>query len=782
MTTTPPRLRVLLLCDDNPANANTMLDHISAFPKYSRHLVKTFNPRWLVRSRTLDYREFDVVVVHWSLSMIFDHYLHRSFRDRLAAFTGLKVHFLQDDYRWVEKMTAEQRRVGIDVLFTLVSPQHFDKIWTPRLPGVRLVSTLAGYVPQYLLDRPQKPLAERELDIVYRGREVPWWLGRLGQDKVLVGRGVKSLAERAGLKVDIAWTEGDRIYGEKWIQFVNNSRATIGCEGGASITDFDGSIEQSVKAYLQNHPDAPFEEVHAAVLERHEGNVPMNVMTPRLFEAAALRTALVLFPGEYSGVLYPGRHYIALEKDFSNFDSVVKSIRDDDYISELTERTFREVAMAPKNSLRAMVAEFDRVLDEEGRKRAIGPQLGYQMAATQRRMSALAKGQFVNVASRLERLTGSGLYVRLARNPRHYAVKGYVAVAATLRSRVRMTLLLRSIVPTGVKKERPRFDVLLEDMLKIDILDRANHGRLTAGVVFQTWPHLHPDGTLELRSALAGEADSGAADADAVVRGLRNGEVTSVLWNHSRIANTVSHPLSKKEWVTVWLGEDGRHDFVSLRYLLRIDRQKAVNLITPTLAIRPRQPGPAARKSAPHAPFRIPIPRVTRYVRHPIHYAGRAQVLTMVLLSSRSYRTAIARYFGDTRLRSAVPLSSFLGDLVRLDELKKACAGGQVLLERDPPSGRWSYVSARPGTEPASSGGPLASCAPSRITWDHSAVSDRFTMRIGLGRLVEVGLGPGGVHEFKSFAVMAQADPRFIEALLPVPQLGGRKGNNLVPA
>src|SRR3981189_3035605 len=111
--------RILLLCDDRRGHANTVLDHIDAFRRFSRHQVRTFNTKAMSRSLALDLNEFDVVVIHYSVVLSDPHYVAPHFRDKLRRFSGLKVQFIQDDYRWVDAATAAARDVGIKVLFTV---------------------------------------------------------------------------------------------------------------------------------------------------------------------------------------------------------------------------------------------------------------------------------------------------------------------------------------------------------------------------------------------------------------------------------------------------------------------------------------------------------------------------------------------------------------------------------------------------------------------------------------------------------------------------------------
>jgi len=237
---------ILLLADDSRGHANTVLDHIAMFTNLSRHDVRLFNPKYLKDNKSLDLNEFDAVVIHYSLPIIFDTYLAPSFREKLRAYPGLKIQFIQDDYRWVDRMAAMMRYLGINVLFTLYPEDKIAKVWDQtRLPNVAVFTTLAGYVPDSLLNLETTPIATRPIDIGYRGRALPYWLGRLGQEKVWIAQGVLERAPYYGLCCDIGWLEEDRIYGEQWNVFIRSCKAMLGTESGASITDFDGRSKRA---------------------------------------------------------------------------------------------------------------------------------------------------------------------------------------------------------------------------------------------------------------------------------------------------------------------------------------------------------------------------------------------------------------------------------------------------------------------------------------------------------------------------------------------------------
>jgi hypothetical protein len=298
-------------------------------------------------------------------------------RRRLSLYDGPKLAFVQDEYKWVDEMTAALRELGISVLFSVVPPAAVETLYGSRLPGVAIVPTLTGYVPPALVDRRTPPLLAREIDVGYRTRTVPFWLGRLGQEKVAIGRGFLERADGTGLRCDIAWTEEERIYGERWNEFVASCKATLGTVSGASVADFDGSLRRRVDEYLMEHPAAGFEEVHAAVLAPHEGNVIIDVVSPRVFEAAALRTALVLFPGSYSGVIEPWAHYLPLERDFSNMPVIVERLRDSTSLHELTERAHADLVASGRYSYESFIRDFDERVAERVPARARRPPRRY---------------------------------------------------------------------------------------------------------------------------------------------------------------------------------------------------------------------------------------------------------------------------------------------------------------------------------------------------------------------------------------------------------------------
>jgi hypothetical protein len=369
-------LEILFLADvDHPANC--VQEHIDSFRNHTRHKVTVCSPidrrnrlRGVLREKpeislqTASGGKFDVVVIHYSLCILFENYVPLYLREALHEFDGLKIQVIQDEYRWINRMMDEMIYLGIDGLFSSLSTDNLPKVYRhPEMARVTKVSTLPGYVSRDWPMGNVPAIKEREKHLIYRGREIPFWLGDVAWEKTSLAKEFSNRVTGKGLLVDLSSKEEDRIYGVGWLDFIKSGKAVLGLEGGSSIFDFDDSIEERVKTYLQENPDADYDEVHELILAPYEGNIVHRTITPRSFEAIAIRTAQVLFLGEYRGVMQPWRHYIPLERDFSNLDQVCGYLRDDDFLQELVDRAYEEIIESGKYDMSMLGKGMDAMID-----------------------------------------------------------------------------------------------------------------------------------------------------------------------------------------------------------------------------------------------------------------------------------------------------------------------------------------------------------------------------------------------------------------------------------
>jgi glycosyltransferase involved in cell wall biosynthesis len=364
-------LNMAVLYDDRWMHINTIREHVEAFRKYSRHTTY-FVPvtgAWPLPTeklrREIDLSLFDVLIVHYSVRLSLPDHLSEKFAHQIERHMGLKVLFIQDEYESTETARGWMERLQFDIVYTCVPSESRELVYpSRRFVATDFLQTLTGYVPEDLsLDVFAKPIRERATLIGYRGRKLPYLYGQLGYEKYRIGVDVRRLAEARNLTVDIEMEDSRRIYGTDWYQFLGSVRATLGTESGSNVLDIDGTLPSAIKKLMNENPRITFEEVHRRVLAEHEGQIRMNQVSPKVFEAIRLRTALVLFEGKYSGAVEPDVHYIPLKKDYSNIDAVFAKLQDIDFLEILTKRAYDDVISSGKYSYRRFVEGVDRDID-----------------------------------------------------------------------------------------------------------------------------------------------------------------------------------------------------------------------------------------------------------------------------------------------------------------------------------------------------------------------------------------------------------------------------------
>jgi hypothetical protein len=362
-----PQIHVLVLYDHASVFTNTVREYLESFALYSRYRVSYAAATTSNRTEPIvDLSPFDAVLIHYSVRLCYDWHILPDYAKALERFHGPKLLFIQDEYDHTNMARQWITKLGIDVVFTCVPPRYVQEVYPPsKLPNVCFVPVLTGYAP--LADAEfslRKPLAARKYVLGYRGRQLPFRYGDLGRDKVRIAIQMREALQGKGIPFDIEYDDRKRIYGGKWIEFLRDCRATLGTESGSNVFDFDGSIDQAINHALKQNPNLTYQEVHSQFLAEFDGKIRMNQISPRVFEAIHFGTALVLFEGEYSGVIKPDLHYIPLKKDFDNVDQVLSKLQDDAYLEELTTRAYADIIQSGQYTYPTFVAMVDREIEQ----------------------------------------------------------------------------------------------------------------------------------------------------------------------------------------------------------------------------------------------------------------------------------------------------------------------------------------------------------------------------------------------------------------------------------
>lgn len=382
------KLKILLVCNYDYNNASMVLDHINSLYLYSKHEIfilsglieNNGNPNYGYfvdeNKSKLDLNYFDVVVIHYSIVLCLDSYLSTKFRHQLTEYKGVKAIFLQDEYRFIHKTISAIKETGIDIVFSCVPKTELKNVYGELIEKNILVeNVLTGYVSEFLQIFPSNPIEKRKYDISYRGRQYPLWHGRLGLEKWSIAHLFLVNEKKYGWNTNISLNEKDRLYGIDWINLLNDSKAVLGVETGASVFDFDGSVSTRVelkfnllgKEFSQNFDEnlTNLNSYRAEFFKNVEDQYKLNQISPRIFEAISMKTLLILYEGEYSGILKPWIHYLPVKKDHSNLDEIHKTMQDTNKIIEIISNAYVDVVLSEKYSNKNFVKHFDRIISSK---------------------------------------------------------------------------------------------------------------------------------------------------------------------------------------------------------------------------------------------------------------------------------------------------------------------------------------------------------------------------------------------------------------------------------
>lgn len=349
---------ILVLYNATQTYTQTVFEHLQAFARFSKHSY-SFAHASDTTDCTLDLSNFDGLAIHYTVRLPFNQ-LSESWAEAIAAFQGHKFLFIQDEYDHTKRAWHWIKCLRLNTVFTVVPEQNISRIYPKeQFPDVNFVNVLTGYVPENLtqLGVPSAP-SQRDILVGYRGRPLAARYGQLGKEKLNIGKMVRAYAEANNHSVDIDWRESARIYSDQWYPFVASTRATLGTESGANIFDWDGDLDARLTEARTEHPDLDDQALLEQLGVKDEPGL-MNQISPRVFEAIALRTVLVLFKGSYSGVLKPDIHYIPLNKDGGNLETVFEKLQDGPALDAMAERAYADIIASGDHSYHAFLNRVD---------------------------------------------------------------------------------------------------------------------------------------------------------------------------------------------------------------------------------------------------------------------------------------------------------------------------------------------------------------------------------------------------------------------------------------
>ena len=319
-----------------PTSRQTTIDHLESFREHLPHADVQYLHFQQPLPKEFEEISPDVFIVNYDFlnyrfTPLWPYIKNR--HKKIAQRAGKVVAIAQDDF-WANKLLDNWcMDWDVDRILTPIS-NDLGVLYPRSIKTKEFRTALTGYVksgpiPQTAL------LRDRPIDLGQRVRDMPPHLGRLAQAKSKQAVVMATAATSAGFNVDVSTRVEDSFIGAAWFDFLSSCKFTVGMKGGASLHDPYGLTHTKVQAYLARHPEAGFDEIERKCFKGKDMKHEFTAISPRLFESSMAGTCQILQRDDYLGVLEPWRHYIPLERNFSNVNEVVSTMKDLDKCQEI---------------------------------------------------------------------------------------------------------------------------------------------------------------------------------------------------------------------------------------------------------------------------------------------------------------------------------------------------------------------------------------------------------------------------------------------------------------
>ena len=340
----------------------TVTDCLGSFGKYSKHNIEYISTKdFFTKENNLsDYDCLCLYKIHFS----HENFLSLNQKFKIKNYNGLKIIFLEEEYFLINERVENIKFMGISFAFSPLPLKVIRKIYKNLFKEVKIVKIFNGYLDDYMFGHQLPPYQNRPIDVSYRALKLQAFYGRLGQEKNNIGAFFLRHTEKYNLSTDISNEYSKRLFGQKWHNLLYSSKAVLGVEGHSGVVDFNRGIYDSSIEFEKKNPNASFEKIERIFFNGLDAIYNTRCITPRHFEYAAFKCLMLLYEGEYEGILEPYRHYVPIKKDFSNIEEVIDILKSPKKAEEIIERAYREIAKNPQYHFKAYVELFDQTLEK----------------------------------------------------------------------------------------------------------------------------------------------------------------------------------------------------------------------------------------------------------------------------------------------------------------------------------------------------------------------------------------------------------------------------------
>lgn len=253
----------------------------------------------------------------------------------LCARRGVLLALVGNEYDLMPEKITFLKKTGAQVVGTQL-PLAAGRWLYQELEqaGTRIVAAPHGLNPAVYHPRPD---ISRSADAGFRGSFYPAWVGEEARNALI--RWFRDKGAEQGLTVDISAGCLDR---EVYASHLCSFRAVVGGESGMRCLERDAKALTAAKAFARQNPQATAEDIYNRFYMNVLSAVDGRAVSSRHFEPMGTKTAQVLVEGFYNGLLLPGKHYIAVNPDFSNLQDAVLQLKDKALCGQMAEYAYAD--------------------------------------------------------------------------------------------------------------------------------------------------------------------------------------------------------------------------------------------------------------------------------------------------------------------------------------------------------------------------------------------------------------------------------------------------------
>ena len=382
-------------------------DWVDAFkehPNYHSECVNVFNTLSEYANICKKIEKAELIVIHHSMNGDTLKYIHpfinalKNRKGKLVSFVGNEVNL--PTIGMAPKIKNLQE-IEPEIIATQLLQEAGEWLYQ-NCTKSKVISLPHALNPKAFFSN--KNLKQRKIDIGTRSARYGVYIGDNDRNNII--RFFHDNSQKFGLSVDLGLNDGfkKRFNRQDWAVFLSSCKATLSTEAGSFYLEKDDKLVQQIQEYLKKS-SRKFVLPNETVLRKIYRNVvPLSVrrsivnllkdkltevdcldeesdfneiyemffsktqrcpayskaISSRHFDAIGTKTLHIMYPGRYNDILRPGEHYFELKQDHSNVDELKDCLKDDLYITNVTEKTYEHIIFnhTHKNRLDTLFGHF----------------------------------------------------------------------------------------------------------------------------------------------------------------------------------------------------------------------------------------------------------------------------------------------------------------------------------------------------------------------------------------------------------------------------------------